>query len=218
MQGELDNVKCTVMGMKESDYVMMIMSTYGTIEQVGEMKHRTLADNTRISFKYPELVFNHYKYRHCVDDNNNRRQSPISIEKTWHTQYWPHRVFAFLLAVTEVNVNLILMNIYDTEATEQLVFRKILAKELINNDYLSGSSDNVVRTRSRRREIVHQLQNLPKNKKIKNGRVVESKMAYPQRKCHYCPRKIRTYCRCNPSIAVCDRCIAIHINEVENDY
>ena len=135
-----------------------------------------------------------------------------------HTQYWPHRVFAFLLAVTEVNVNLILMNIYDTEATEQLVFRKILAKELINNSYLSGSRDDMVRTRSRRREIVHQLQNLPKNKKIKNGRVVESKMAYPQRKCHYCPRKIRTYCRCNPSIAVCDRCIAIHIDEVENDY
>ena len=82
MQGELENIKCTVMLMKESDYVMMIMSTYGTIEQVGEMKHRTLADNTRISFKYPEVFFNHYKYRHCVDDNNNRRQSPISIEKT----------------------------------------------------------------------------------------------------------------------------------------
>lgn len=154
------------MGVKEPDYVMMLMSTYGTIERMGEVKHRTLADNSRVSFQYPELVFNQYKYHHCVDDNNNRRQSPISIERTWDTKYWPNRIFAFLLAVTEVNVNLILMNIYNSEATEQLVFRKLLAQELINNEYLSDSSNNMVVTRSKRRDIAHQLQSLPKHKKI----------------------------------------------------
>ena len=38
LQGELDNVKFHIAGMKESDYVMMIMTTYRTLGEFGEEK------------------------------------------------------------------------------------------------------------------------------------------------------------------------------------
>ena len=38
LQGELDNVRFHVAGMKEPDYVMMIMTTYGTLVEFGERK------------------------------------------------------------------------------------------------------------------------------------------------------------------------------------
>ena len=57
-------------------------------------------------FKYPEVVHNHYKYWHMVDDHNVRRQSPISIEESWATCRWPNRVFAFILGVSEANAML----------------------------------------------------------------------------------------------------------------
>ena len=45
-------------------------------------------------------------YQHSVDNHNNKRHSPISLEAVWGTKYWPNSVYSFLLAVTEVNVNL----------------------------------------------------------------------------------------------------------------
>ena len=38
-----------------------------------------------IEFKYTEVFNYHLKYRHIVDDKNNRMQ-PISIEETWATK------------------------------------------------------------------------------------------------------------------------------------
>ena len=43
-------------------------------------------------------------------------------------------------------------------------------------------------------------------------------MKYPQRKCLYCPRKVRTNCKCNLSIALCVKCISIQINDIEKLY
>ena len=124
--------------MKEPDYVMMLMSTYGTLQRRGEEKDR-IVDHAKVSFKYPELIFNHYTFRHAVDDHNNRRQAPISIKRSWSTNWWPNRVFAFILGVTEVNVYLALVNIFNCESIEQLEFRKLLAYHLIHNPY--GNED-----------------------------------------------------------------------------
>ena len=41
LPGKLDNVPFHVHCMKEPDYVMMLMSTYGTLAEVGEEKHNT---------------------------------------------------------------------------------------------------------------------------------------------------------------------------------
>ena len=41
LQGMLDNVKFHVVVMKEPDYVMMFMTTYGTLAPVGDGKKGT---------------------------------------------------------------------------------------------------------------------------------------------------------------------------------
>ena len=105
--GKLDGVPFYVFSMKEPDYVMNMMSTYGTLNEVDDAntkRHYTDGDGNEVSieFKYTEVVNNHFKYRHVVDDNNNRMQ-PISIEETWATKEWPERPYAFTIGVSTVN-------------------------------------------------------------------------------------------------------------------
>jgi hypothetical protein len=95
----MDNVQFNVFAMKELDYVMSLMSTYGTLEEIDD------GGTIRKNFKYTEIIYNHFLYRHAVDDHNNKRHEPISLEVTWATQWWPNRVFAFFLAITEVNAS-----------------------------------------------------------------------------------------------------------------
>jgi hypothetical protein len=76
--GELDGVRFHLFCMKEPDYVMSLMSTYGTTspkhgdtsEKKRYYKNARGEDVTK-SFRYPEVVANHYAYRGCVDDHNN---------------------------------------------------------------------------------------------------------------------------------------------------
>ena len=48
----------------------------------------------------------HYKFRHQVDDKNNRPNFPISVERTYATTFWEDRNCAWNLATSEVNTNL----------------------------------------------------------------------------------------------------------------
>ena len=45
--GTLDEVPVNLFAMKEEDYVMMMMSTYGTVEQMSDKKFWTLKDGTK---------------------------------------------------------------------------------------------------------------------------------------------------------------------------
>ena len=45
-------------------------------------------------FNCCEVFVDHFNYRHQVDDNKNRRHSPIKVERTWATNYWPDRCYA----------------------------------------------------------------------------------------------------------------------------
>ena len=108
-EGELSGVKYTIMCMKEPDYVMKIMSTYGT-QTVKDGQRESKRIYTRRNgetetkkFKYTEVIANHFDFRHIVDDHNNLRHQVPAIEETWTTHRWATRVFAFLLAITEVN-------------------------------------------------------------------------------------------------------------------
>ena len=62
LQGQLDGVPFHVFCMKEEDYVSMLMSTYGTQEQMGNEKYRKLMDGSIRRFKYPEVLHNHFRY------------------------------------------------------------------------------------------------------------------------------------------------------------
>ena len=53
--GKLDNIPFHYYAMKEPDYVMMLMSTYGTLERSGGIKAR-IVDGNRVTFQYPELI------------------------------------------------------------------------------------------------------------------------------------------------------------------
>ena len=105
--GTLDNIPFHVYAMKELDYVMSLMSTYGTNDRDnGKETQRDWKEGPTmksVTFKYPEVIHNHFMFRHAVDDHNGKRHSPISLEVVWATKRWANRVFAFLLSITEVN-------------------------------------------------------------------------------------------------------------------
>ena len=168
--------------------------------------------------KFPEVIGNHFLFRHSVDDHNNKRHSPISIEEIWATKWWPNRVFAFLLAVTEVNVSLGMVEFCDNAPTSQIEFRKKLADVLINNEYFNEEDDTTpVKKAKKQRTSVHSYCTLPKGKKFQEGQMVEAKSAYPQHKCTTCTRRTRGYCKCSPGIYCCNKYYALHLIGVENN-
>ena len=153
--------------MKEPDYVMMLMTTYGTTTRFGLEKPCRLDDGTEVKFQYPKIIYNHFKYWHAVDDHNNRWQSPISIEKTWKTKWWPNRVFAFLLALTEINCLLVWVNILKHDPIETLEFWKMLAKELINNPYRKEEVQKKQTSAQLAGMLQHGLVHIPRRKNSK---------------------------------------------------
>ena len=212
MTGKLDDVELAILGMKEPEYVMSLMTLYGTSERFGEEKTRIYDDNgseKRVSFKYPEIVRNHYLYRHAVDDHNGKRHAPISVEETWGTKWWPNRVFAFLLAVTEVNMNLAERHFFGGEEQPMLEFRKQLAKAMMKNDYVGPKAT----ARRSRRLGKHILLSLAKFEKFHKGRKVRSQSEYPQATCSECKKKVRSYCSCSPGILFCKDCHVKHVIE-----
>ena len=79
---------------KEPDYVMSLMSTYGTNNRDNGKETRRNwkvgGEARTTSFRYPEVVHNHFLYRHAVDDHNGKRHSTISLEVIWATKRWPN--------------------------------------------------------------------------------------------------------------------------------
>ena len=67
-----------------------------------------------------------------IDDHNNRRHAPISIDRTWATKFWPDRNFAWYLAVTEVNTALVDGHFFKGgKLIPTLQFRRKLAHEIM---------------------------------------------------------------------------------------
>ena len=74
IKGELGRVPFHIYGMKEPDYVMQIMSMYGTMLELGEDKKRHVMVNgvqQVHTSKYPEVVHNHYRYQDMIDNHNS---------------------------------------------------------------------------------------------------------------------------------------------------
>ena len=116
----------------------------------------------KTKFNYPEVVGNHFLYRHSVDEYNNKQHSPISLEVVWGMKYWPNCVFSFLLAVTEVNVNLAAQYFGGMKQVGQIEFRKLLAKTLIFNSYYDDETDNTPEKKWKQCDSGHCLIMLPK--------------------------------------------------------
>ena len=71
-----------------------------------------------------------------VDDNNNNRMQPLSIEETWGTKGWSHYPFAFCLVVSCVNSQRVFVNIDNHEKESNSQYWHSLAKEMIYNWFM----------------------------------------------------------------------------------
>ena len=113
IQGTVDDVIYNIWGMKDPTYVMKMMATCDQLlaDETCNETARRQKENGEYSvkkFKY-KLPFDwNCFYRHAVDDQNNLRHSLPPIEDTWVTDWWECQVFAFILAISEVNEFLIL--------------------------------------------------------------------------------------------------------------
>ena len=87
-------MKFHIVGMKEPDYVMMIMTTYGTLAEFVDKKRHYMVNGVKhvTTFRYPEVVYNHYCYRDVIDNHNSYRMHLLSMQETWMTMHWPNRV------------------------------------------------------------------------------------------------------------------------------
>ena len=81
-------------------------------------------------------------------------------------KYWPNKVFAFLLSVTEVNVNLAAMYFSGHQQMGQIDFRKKLAKTLIFNTHYNEDGDKTPEEKQKQWDSGHYLITLPKCKKF----------------------------------------------------
>ena len=81
----MNDIDFYIYSMKEPDYVMKLMSTYGTNERVLDYQTQCIWLDERKSLvtkknRYPEVISKHFKYRHAVDDHNANKHSPICLE------------------------------------------------------------------------------------------------------------------------------------------
>ena len=140
LHGTLNEVPYDLFCMKEPDYTMKIMSTYGRLiisegQRISKRVFTKDGNKQKIDFKYAEPFANHFDYHHIVDDHNNLRNQTPSIEETWRAHRWANRVFAFLLAVTEINcyLSFIFFVWRGEERLKIQEFRTKLAWSLIDN-------------------------------------------------------------------------------------
>ena len=220
---ELDGKKFLIHCHKEDPYVCKVMSTHGLTEHTTKETWRKVGSEWR-SFTYTEAITNHNNSKHWVDDVNNRRHAPIGLEDIWATKWWPHRQFTFVCSVAEVNANNSLARANDTTAEHQIVFRKRLAKGMIENTLTSsgGVRHSPIRARKRKsdcNEPGHVLLKKPNytgkyNPTTKQWATVKTQ--HLKMKCHGCSREIRTYCACNKASPMCSECFATHYLAVSN--
>ena len=168
------------------------------------------------AFKFPELVYHHYKNRHHVDDHNNRRHQPISLEETWATKFWPHCVFAFLLAEAEGNAYLLNKHYRDDAEDSVLAFRRALATEFKRTPMELRRRVQQALNRGNDDLGAHMsCAHCPAEKVFQEREWLRHTAITPQKKCISCKRKVRTYCYCSPGIMHCNACFTEHVLAVE---
>ena len=154
-----------------------------------------------------------------MDDHNNLRHQVPAIEEVWGTHRWANRVFAFLLAVTEVNCYLA-FRYFVWKGEDKMTlqeFRGKLGWALIDNDYLSSDTTGSVEERKKRKVVDHQLERAPTfAKRFECGQWdLTCKSEYQQYLCRTpkCKNRVRTYCACNVGSWLCKSCFVDHIQD-----
>ena len=161
------------------------------------------------TFKYPEVVHNHYRYQDMVNNHNSLRMHPLSVEETWMTACWPHRVFCFLLAMTVVNIQNGGAYFRTIPKLDALSTRRNIAREFIYNRYLIVEQ-SPSRKCPHHSAAEHCLITLPTHKNFLNGKLVTCKSKDQTWPCSCKAAGVRTYCACSPGELLCPECYATH--------
>ena len=227
LKGEQDGIKYDIFCMKEPMYTMKLMSTYAGLvdpQSTYEVhRHYVGINNEEINkaFKLQEPFANHYLYRHVVDDHNNGRHALPAIEDTWGTHRWPNRVFAFILAISEINTWLAFRHfVWKNNDTELVDFRKKLAFALIRNEYYKEEVEANER-KKRKFQGEHELVKAPPHcGKYERGKWVNNcKQEYQNYPCRTpnCKKRIRTCCSCALGVWMCNNCHILHVVDTMKD-
>ena len=91
-KGSIRGKSYQIMDIKDPKYVMLTMTTYGTLEHLKGLDTQWRykgagGDLVTKRFKYREVFRNHFNYRHKFDKINNWRHYTISVERNWATKY-----------------------------------------------------------------------------------------------------------------------------------
>ena len=157
------------------------MTTCGLKIRIGREKVHAFNDGTNMRkarFKYPEVCHNHYYINEILDNHNSRRSCPISIEDQWKTHWWPNRAFQFLVAIIEVNCNLVNARIFGGELEDQIEFRFSLGTEMVNNSYLDHGEFPTCQRRKDKVVFEHNFLSLPPYQNFRNGEIRKCKTRY----------------------------------------
>jgi hypothetical protein len=228
LHGVLDGIAYDIFCMKEEDYVMKIMATYGS--QCPPMRQRIkarrkIASGATFEFEYIEPIANHFDYRHCVDDNNHLRHMRPSIEETWKTHRWVLRVLAFFLAVSEVNAFLCFRYFVWNKLNRMYfhAFRRALSIEMMENthDEQDGVQDSNSEPRRSPRQTTannHEFTSAPKfctKWNVREGWIQNCRSEYQQVRCSTgCGKQTRKFCSCDPGTFYCPSCHVRHVHHV----
>ena len=82
----MDRIPFYVHCCKDSRYVTKMMSTHdllATLYRITSLIARSQMVSGNPSI-YSEVLLNHNRSKHWVDDANNRRHDPIDLEQVWH--------------------------------------------------------------------------------------------------------------------------------------
>ena len=129
---------------------------------------------------------------------------PIAIEKQLETNRWPFCTLQFLLAISEVNANLMRHNYFVFKLEEQIKFRYFLDKEIIDNPYLSVDNISLVQ---------HDHQMMLKNRTWNGTELIKTKISYSQQQCKLCKIKCKSYCTWCLGRFMCEGCYTDHVLE-----
>ena len=136
--------------MNEPNYVMKIMCKWMTLDDFegGQTWQDYLVDGVKTTkkFCYKQPFGTHYKFRHQIDDNNNRQNWYILVERTWNNKFLEDRNCEWYLTASEVNTNLVWGHFrQDGKVDATLDFRSKLTHEcLVNSIGFDKDNEDVV--------------------------------------------------------------------------
>ena len=133
---------------------------------------------------------------------------------------WTHRPYAYAIGTSVVNAQRGYEYLGGHEKISNLRFRRILAKGLIYNKFMSGESlrREIDKREAKKRKLrLCQLISLPPNTCFSSTNIVHCRGKYNQYTCVCKAMRVRTYCECSPGFIRCSKCYVTHYIDVEID-